>query len=38
VEELNQEELDALVEQATIDAYGEDEQLVGFAVRSTTWR
>lgn len=32
MEELSQEELDALVEQATIDAYGDDEQLAGFAV------
>jgi len=32
VEELSQEVLDALVEQATIDAYGDDEQLDGFAV------
>ena len=30
--ELNEEELDALVEEATIDAYGDDEQLDGFAV------
>jgi hypothetical protein len=32
VEELTQEELDTLVEQATIDAYGDYEQLTGFAV------
>jgi len=32
VEELSEEELDALVEEATIDAYGDDEQLAGFAV------
>jgi len=32
VEELGEEELDALVEEATIDAYGDDEQLSGFAV------
>jgi len=32
VEELSEEELDALVEEATIDAYGDDEQLGGFAV------
>jgi len=32
VEELSEEELDALVEEATIDAYGDDEQLDGFAV------
>ena len=30
--ELSDEELDALVEEATVDAYGEDEQLGGFAV------
>lgn len=30
--ELSDEELDALVEQATVDAYGDDEQLSGFAV------
>ena len=30
--ELSDEELDALVEEATIDAYGDDEQLGGFAV------
>ena len=30
--ELSEEELDALVEEATIDAYGDDEQLSGFAV------
>jgi len=28
----SEEELDALVEEATIDAYGDDEQLGGFAV------
>ncbi len=32
VEKLGEEELDALVEEATIDAYGDDEQLSGFAV------
>ncbi len=32
MEELSEEELDALVEEATIDAYGDDEQLSGFAV------
>ena len=32
VEELSEEELDALVEEATIDAYGDNEQLGGFAV------
>jgi hypothetical protein len=32
VEELSEEELDALIEEATIDAYGDDEQLGGFAV------
>ena len=32
MEELSEEELDALVEEATIDAYGDDEQLGGFAV------
>jgi hypothetical protein len=31
VEELSGEELGALVEEATIDAYGDDEQLSGFA-------
>ena len=30
--ELSDEELDALVEEATVDAYGDDEQLDGFAV------
>ena len=30
--ELSDEELDALVEEATVDAYGDDEQLTGFAV------
>ena len=30
--ELSEEELDALVEEATIDAYGDEEQLGGFAV------
>jgi hypothetical protein len=30
--ELSDEELDALVEQATVDAYGDDEQLGGLAV------
>ena len=32
MEELSEEELDALVEEATIDAYGDDEQMAGFAV------
>jgi hypothetical protein len=32
VGELSEEELDALVEEATTDAYGDDEQLAGFAV------
>ena len=32
VPELSDEELDALVEEATVDAYGDDEQLGGFAV------
>jgi hypothetical protein len=32
VEELSEAELDALVDEATVDAYGEDEQLGGFAV------
>jgi hypothetical protein len=32
VEELSEEELDALVEEATIDAYGDDEQMAGFTV------
>jgi hypothetical protein len=30
--DLSDEELDALVEEATVDAYGDDEQLGGFAV------
>ena len=30
--ELSDDELDALVEEATVDAYGDDEQLDGFAV------
>jgi hypothetical protein len=30
--ELSDDELDALVEEATVDAYGDDEQLGGFAV------
>ncbi|HEY6313708.1 MAG TPA: hypothetical protein VIY52_23295 [Streptosporangiaceae bacterium] len=30
--ELSNEELDALVEEATVDAYGDEEQLGGFAV------
>ena len=30
--ELSDEELDALVEEATVDAYGDDEHLSGFAV------
>lgn len=29
---LSDEKLDALVEEATVDAYGDDEQLAGFAV------
>lgn len=29
---LSDEELDALVEEATVDAYGDDEQLAGLAV------
>jgi hypothetical protein len=32
VAELSGEEPDALVEEATTDAYGDDEQLAGFAV------
>ena len=32
MEELSEAELDALVDEATVDAYGEDEQLTGFAV------
>jgi hypothetical protein len=28
VEELGEEELDALIEEATVDAYGDDERLV----------
>ena len=32
MEELSEEELDALVEEVTIDAYDDDEQLGGFAV------
>jgi hypothetical protein len=32
VPELSDQELDALVEEATVDAYGDDEQLDGFAV------
>lgn len=32
MEELSEEELGALVEQATVDAYGDGEQLAGFAV------
>ena len=32
MEELSEEELDALVGQVTIDAYGDNEQLTGFAV------
>lgn len=32
MEELSEEELDALIEEATIDAYGDDEQMGGFAV------
>jgi hypothetical protein len=30
--ELSEEELDALVERATVDAYNDEEQLAGFAV------
>ena len=30
--ELSEEELDALVEDATVDAYNDEEQLGGFAV------
>jgi len=30
--DLSDDELDALVEEATVDAYGDDEQLDGFAV------
>ena len=30
--ELSEKELDALVEEATVDAYNEEEQLSGFAV------
>ena len=30
--ELSEEELDALVEEATVDAYDDEEQLGGFAV------
>jgi len=30
--DLSEKELDALVEEATVDAYGDDEQLGGFAV------
>jgi hypothetical protein len=32
VPELSEEELDALVEEATVDAYNDEEQLGGFAV------
>jgi hypothetical protein len=32
VPELSEEELDALVEEATVDAYNDEEQLSGFAV------
>lgn len=32
VPELSGEELDALVEEATVDAYGDDERLAGIAV------
>jgi hypothetical protein len=32
VEELSEAELDALVDEATVDAYGEGEELAGFAV------
>ena len=30
--ELSEAELDALIDEASVDAYGEDEQLSGFAV------
>ena len=30
--DLSEKELDALIEEATVDAYGDDEQLGGFAV------
>jgi hypothetical protein len=33
VEELSETELHALVDEATVDAYGEDEQLVAVCVR-----
>jgi hypothetical protein len=32
MKELSEAELDALVDQATVDAYGEGEELAGFAV------
>jgi hypothetical protein len=32
VRKLNEAELDALIDEATVDAYSEDEQLAGFAV------
>ena len=32
VDELSEAELDALIDEATVDAYGEDEELTGFAV------
>ncbi len=32
MEELSEAELDALVDEVTVDAYGEDEQLAAFAV------
>ena len=32
VDELSEAELDALIDEATVDAYGEDEELAGFAV------
>jgi Calcium binding len=30
VAELNEDELDKLIERAVVDAYGDDEQMVGF--------
>ena len=32
MDELSEAELDALIDEATVDAYGEDEELAGFAV------
>jgi hypothetical protein len=32
VPELSEEELDAMVEEATVDAYNDEDQLSGFAV------